>query len=316
MSNVLITGIAGFIGSSLARGVLAENGAVRGIDDLSSGNMENLVEIRRAVDFREASILDAEAMADACLGIDVIFHEAAIPSVPLSVEDPVGTNETNLCGTLAMLEAARKAGVKRVIYAASSAAYGESPELPKKETMLPAPISPYGVQKLAGEYYLSNYARLYGMETVSLRYFNIFGPRQDPTSPYSGVLSRFISQMLAEETPTIFGDGMTSRDFTFIDNAVSANLLAAKAHSRVSGKVFNVATGVPTTLRSAYDEIKEITGYAGHLNRKPEREGDIKHSVADISLATKELQYKVITEFREGLKETIVWYRQHAATAV
>ncbi len=316
MANVLITGIAGFIGSSLARGVLAENGTVRGIDDLSSGNMENLAEIRSAVDFREASILDAGAMTDACSGIDLIFHEAAIPSVPISVNDPVGTNETNLCGTLAVLEAARKTGVKRVIYAASSAAYGESPELPKKESMLPAPISPYGIQKLAGEYYLSNYARIYGVETVSLRYFNIFGPRQDPTSPYSGVLSRFISQMLAGEAPTIFGDGMTSRDFTFIDNAVSANFLAAKAHSRVSGKVFNVATGVSTALRSAYDEIRAITGYAGPLNWRPEREGDIKHSVADISLAAKELQYKVITEFRAGLEETIAWYRRHAAIHV
>ena len=310
MAKVLITGMSGFIGSSLARGLLAEGATVRGIDNMSSGKRENLDEIGSQVEFREADILDAEAMLDACQGIDYVFHQAAIPSVPLSVADPVGTNAANLTGTLNVLEAARKAGVKRLMYADSSAVYGESPELPKTETMLPAPISPYAVQKIAGEHYLASYFRVYGLETVSLRYFNIFGPRQDPTSQYSGVLARFISQMTKGETPTIFGDGSTSRDFTYIDNVVSANLTVAKTSAPVAGKVFNVATGQRTTLLEAYEEIKRITGYTGDINFLPEREGDIKHSLADISLAERTFGYKVVAGFREGLEKTIAYYLQ------
>jgi UDP-glucose 4-epimerase len=223
------------------------------------------------------------------------------------VADPIGTNGPNLDGTLLVLEAARQAGVKRVIYAASSAAYGDSPELPKTETMLPSPISAYAVQKLAGEHYLTSYTRMYGLETVSLRYFNIFGPRQDPTSQYSGVLARFISMMSNGETPTIFGDGSTSRDFVYIDNVVSANLLAAKASGNVSGRVFNIATGQRTTLLEAYETIKNIVGYKGSVEFKPERAGDIRHSLADISQAREWLNYKVIAGFREGLEKTIAW---------
>jgi UDP-glucose 4-epimerase len=196
------------------------------------------------------------------------------------------------------------------MYAASSAAYGDAPEMPKQETMLPAPISPYAVQKVAGEHYLASYARVYGLETVSLRYFNIFGPRQDPTSQYSGVLARFISQMAAGETPTIFGDGETSRDFTYIDNVVSANLLAAKAPKEVAGNVINVATGRAVTLKQAYEAIRKITGYKGKVQFAPEREGDIKHSVADISLAEKLLKYKVVADFEYGLEHTIAWYQK------
>jgi UDP-glucose 4-epimerase len=311
MSTALITGIAGFIGSSIARTLLAEGATVRGLDNLSTGNFSNIEEIRHKIDFRHADILDEHAVASACRGIDYVFHEAAIPSVPKSVADPIGTNGPNLTGTLNVLEAARKAGVKRVLYAASSAAYGDDPTLPKTETMLPAPLSPYAVQKLAGEHYLASYARVFGLETVALRYFNVFGPHQDPSSQYSGVLARFISLMLSGETPTIFGDGTTSRDFVYIDNVVSANLLAAKAPAaNVSGKVFNIATGRRTTLLEAYEEVKRITGYTGTIHHAPEREGDIKHSLADISLAQQAFNYKVIADLAFGLEQTIAWSRQ------
>ena len=310
MAKVLITGISGFIGSSLARALLAEGATVRGIDDLSTGKLANLDEIRSRIDFRQADILDRTAIEDACRDVDYVFHEAAIPSVPMSVADPVGTNGPNLNGTLAVLEAARHAGVKRLVYAASSAAYGDAPELPKTEAMLPCPISAYAVQKLAGEHYLASYTRMFGLETVSLRYFNIFGPRQDPTSQYSGVLARFIAQMSNGETPTIFGDGSTSRDFVYIDNVVSANLLAAKTSAPVAGRMFNIATGKRTTLLEAYEEIRRIVGYTGTVHFKPEREGDIKHSLADITLAWETFGYKVVADFRYGLERTIEWSRQ------
>ena len=314
MSTVLVTGIAGFIGSSIARALLSEGAHVRGVDNFSTGSMTNLEEIRSQIDLRIADVQDVDALRGACQGVDYVFHEAAIPSVPKSVDDPIGTNGPNLFGTLNVLEAARNAGVKRVLYAASSAAYGDSPELPKTEAMCPAPLSPYAVQKLAGEHYLASYSRVYGLETVSLRYFNIFGPRQDPSSQYSGVLARFISLMLASQTPTIYGDGQTSRDFTYIDNVVSANLLAAKAPAaKVSGKVFNVATGRRITLLDAFAEVKRITGFEGEVNHAPEREGDIKHSVADISLAQQAFDYKVVANLAYGLERTIAWARESVA---
>jgi UDP-glucose 4-epimerase len=316
MATALITGISGFIGSSIARALLAEGATVRGLDNLSTGNLANVEEIRSRIDFRHADVQDTHAVASACQGVDFVFHEAAIPSVPKSVDDPIGTNGPNLTGTLNVLEAARHAGVRRVLYAASSAAYGDDPTLPKTEAMLPGPISPYAVQKLAGEHYLSSYARVFGLETVALRYFNIFGPRQDPSSQYSGVLARFISLMLADQTPTIYGDGLTSRDFTYIDNVVSANLLAARAPAaNVSGKVFNVATGRRITLLEAYEQIKRITGYTGTINHAPEREGDIKHSVADISRAQQAFGYKVVADLAYGLEQTIAWCRQPVPTA-
>jgi UDP-glucose 4-epimerase len=314
MSTVLVTGIAGFIGSSIARALLSEGAHVRGMDNLSTGSLANIEEILSRIDFRNGDIQDAEAVREASEGVDYVFHEAAIPSVPKSVDDPIGTNGPNLTGTLNILEAARNAGVKRVLYAASSAAYGDSPELPKTETMCPGPVSPYAVQKLAGEHYLASYFRVYGLETVSLRYFNIFGPRQDPSSQYSGVLARFISLMLAGQTPTIYGDGLTSRDFTYIDNVVSANLLAAKAPAgKVAGRVFNVATGKRITLLDAFAEIKRITGYEGGVNHAPEREGDIKHSVADISLARQAFDYQVVADLAYGLEKTIAWARESVA---
>ncbi len=314
MATALITGVAGFIGSSIARALLAAGATVRGLDNLSTGNIANIESIQSQIDFRQADILDRDAVASACAGVDYVFHEAAIPSVFQSVDDPIGTNGPNLNGTLNVLEAARQAKVKRLLYAASSAAYGDDPALPKQESMLPAPISPYAVQKVAGEHYLASYARVFGLETVALRYFNVFGPRQDPSSQYSGVLARFISLMLAGQTPTVFGDGTTSRDFVFIDNVVSANLLAAKAPAaNVSGKVFNVATGRTTTLVQAYEEIKRITGYTGTLNFAPEREGDIRHSSADISRAQQGFDFKVVADLAYGLEMTIAWCKNPIA---
>ncbi len=309
MSRILITGIAGFIGSSIARAALEQGAEVVGLDDLSAGKLENIEPIRNCLDFRHASILDAAAIRHACRGVDYVFHEAAVASVPKSIEDPLGTNDINLNGTLQVLEASRAAGVKRVMFAASSAAYGNAPELPKRETMRPEPVSAYAVQKVAGEQYMASYTQTYGLETVSLRYFNIFGPRQDPSSQYSGVLARFIALMLRDENPTIFGDGLTSRDFCYIGNVVSANLLAAKAPSHVCGRVFNIATGKRTTLLEAYECIRRITGFAGHLTFQPERAGDVKHSLADISLSQSELGYEVVADLEYGLQRTIEWYR-------
>ncbi len=309
MAKILITGIAGFIGSSLAEAALEQGAEVVGIDDLSQGKLQNMERYGKRIDFRKASILEDGALRDASRGVDYVFHEAAVASVPRSVEDPLGTNDINLRGTLLVLEAARAAGVKRVMFAASSAAYGNGPESPKRETMLPEPVSPYAVQKVASEHYMASYTRTFGLETVSLRYFNIFGPRQDPSSQYSGVLARFISMMMRGETPTIFGDGQTSRDFTYIDNVVSANLLAAKAPSSVAGGVFNVATGRRTTLLEAYECIKRITGYTGDVNFQPERAGDVKHSLADISRSQQMLGYEVNAGLDYGLDQTIRWYR-------
>jgi UDP-glucose 4-epimerase len=309
VAKILITGIAGFIGSSLAAAALEQGAEVVGIDNLSQGKLENIEPFRKRIDFREACILNDGALRDASRGVDFVFHEAAVASVPRSVEDPLGTNDINLRGTLLVLEAARAAGVKRVMFAASSAAYGNGAESPKRESMLPEPVSPYAVQKVASEHYMASYTRTFGLETVALRYFNIFGPRQDPSSQYSGVLARFISMMIRGETPTIFGDGQTSRDFTYIDNVVSANLLAAKAPASVAGGVYNVATGQRTTLLEAYECIKRITGYTGDVDFQPERTGDVKHSLADISRSQHALDYQVIAGLDYGLDKTIEWYR-------
>lgn len=311
MATYLITGIAGFIGSALARAVLAQGDQVRGVDNFATGRPENLQGIRDLIDFHQIDILDLHAMQQACRGVDYVLHEAAIPSVPKSIFDPLGNNGTNVDGTVNVLVAARDAAVRRVIFAASSAAYGDSPIVPKREEMVPDPISPYAAAKLAGEYYMSSFYRCYGLETVSLRYFNIFGPRQDPGSPYSGVLAKFITQMLLQEQPTIFGDGETSRDFTYVDDAVRANLLACQAPAaRVVGRVFNVATGRSKTLNETFRILKKITGYDGEPKYDAERAGDVKHSVADISQARKYLGYKPRFDFERGLKITVGWYEQ------
>jgi UDP-N-acetylglucosamine/UDP-N-acetyl-alpha-D-glucosaminouronate 4-epimerase len=315
MSKYLITGIAGFIGSALARAVLEAGGEVRGLDNLSTGKRENLAEIAQWVDFRQGDLLDVRAVNEACQGVDYVFHEAAIPSVPRSVLDPVANNQANVDGTLNVLVAARDAKVKRVIYAASSSAYGDTPTLPKHEGMLPSPISPYAVAKLAGEHYMASFFRCYGLETVSLRYFNIFGPRQDPSSPYSGVLAKFIVQMLKGEQPTIFGDGTQSRDFTYVDNAVQANLLASKAPAHeVAGRVFNVATARRVDLKETFQTLKKIIGYKGDVGYGPERGGDVKHSLAELSLAEKHLGYRPVVDFEEGLRRTVDWYRSQNGT--
>jgi UDP-glucose 4-epimerase len=310
MARYLITGIAGFIGSSLARAVLAKGDAVRGIDNLSTGKRENIAEIVNRIDFREADVLELDAVHAACRDVDYVFHEAAIPSVPKSVIDPLASNRANVDATVNVLVAARDAKVKRVVYAASSSAYGDTPTLPKHEEMKPNPISPYAVAKLASEYYMSSFYRCYGLETVCLRYFNIFGPRQDPGSPYSGVLAKFIPQMLKGEQPTINGDGEQSRDFTFIENVVDANLLACnRPASEVAGKVFNVATGRRIDLNATFQLLKELTGYSGQVKHAAERAGDVKHSLADLSLAEKHLGYKPRVHFEEGLRKTVDWYR-------
>ena len=310
MAKFLVTGAAGFIGSSLVRALLDTGAQVRGVDNFATGRRENLAEVLGKIDFREADILDLKAMHNACDGIDYVLHQAAIPSVPKSLLDPLGSNRANVDGTVNVLVAARDAKVKRVIYAASSSAYGDTPTLPKYEAMPPNPISPYAVAKLASELYMLSFYRCYGLETVCLRYFNIFGPRQDPTSPYSGVLAKFSMQMLRGEQPTIFGDGETSRDFTYIDNAVSANLLACSAPAaECAGRVFNCATGRRITLNQTFEALKELTGYKGTVNYGPERGGDIKHSLADISQAEKYLGYKVLVNFEDGLLRTVEWYK-------
>jgi len=310
MARYLITGIGGFIGSSLARALLSRGEQVRGVDNFSTGKRENLAEIQNRLDLREADILDLDAMHQACAGVEYVLHHAAIPSVPKSVLDPLGSNRANVDGTVNVLVAARDAKVKRVVYAASSSAYGDTPTLPKHEAMKPDPISPYAVAKLASEQYMMSFYRCYGLETVSLRYFNVFGPRQDPSSPYSGVLAKFITLMLRGEQPTIFGDGEQSRDFTYIDNAVGATLLACAAPAaQAAGQVFNAATGRRTTLNETFNLLQRLTGYSGPPRYAPERKGDIKHSLADISRAEAALAYKPAVDFEEGLRRTVEWYR-------
>jgi nucleoside-diphosphate-sugar epimerase len=310
MALYLITGIGGFIGSSLARALLSRGEQVRGVDNFATGRRENLADILNRIDFREADILDLDAMKQACAGVDYVLHQAAIPSVPKSVLDPLASNRANVDGTVSVLVAARDAKVKRVVYAASSSAYGDTPTLPKHEGMTPNPISPYAVAKLASEHYTISFYRCYGLETVALRYFNIFGPRQDPSSPYSGVLAKFITLMLRGERPTIFGDGEQSRDFTYIDNAVEANLLACQAPaSEAAGKVFNVATGRRITLNETVKMLQGLTSYSGETIYGPERGGDIKHSLADISKAEAHLRYRPKVNFEEGLRRTVDWYR-------
>jgi UDP-glucose 4-epimerase len=310
MALYLITGIGGFIGSSLARALLSRGDQVRGVDNFATGRRENLAEILARIDFREADILDLSAMKKACAGVDYVLHQAAIPSVPKSVLDPLASNQANVDGTVSVLVAARDAKVKRVIYAASSSVYGDTPTLPKHEGMIPNPISPYAVAKLASEHYMTSFYRCYGLETVSLRYFNVFGPRQDPSSPYSGVLAKFITQMLRGERPTMFGDGEQSRDFTYIDNAVEGNLLACQVPAALAaGQVFNVATGRRITLNETFRALQKLTGYSGEPEYGPERGGDIKHSLADISKAQANLGYTPKISFEEGLRRTVDWYR-------
>src|SRR5678815_812894 len=305
----LVTGGAGFIGSHMASALTASGARVRVLDDLSTGHRENLEEIGGDIDFIQGSVADEDLLNKALEGVELIFHEAAIPSVPRSVEAPRQTHVASVDGTFSLLAAARDHKVRRVVYAASSSAYGDQPTLPKSEQMLPQPLSPYAVAKLVGEYYCQVFTRVYGLETVSLRYFNVFGPRQDPGSQYSGVVSRFISALFADERPVIYGDGEQSRDFTYIENVVGANLNAASAAGAV-GKVINVANGARVTLNELLAELKELTGKQDVTAEYREaRVGDVRHSLADITLAQKFLGYESKVGLREGLQRTIDWWK-------
>ncbi len=315
METYLVTGAAGFIGRSIAAELLSRGKKVRGIDNFVTGKHENLLGLE-AMDFIEADINDAAAVARACRGVECIFHEAAIPSVPRSIEDPVTSNRAGVSGTVQLLVAAKNAMVRRVVYAGSSSVYGNTPTLPKSEHMQASPISPYAVAKLAGELYMQSFTRVYGLETVTLRYFNVFGPWQDPTSQYSGILAIFTMKMLAGETPTIYGDGEQSRDFTFIENVVHANLLASEAPAeRASGKVFNVATSNRITLNHAVEILRGATGYRGDVRYAAERSGDVKHSLADISRAKECFGYEPLVDFRKGIERTVAWYQAVAEAA-
>jgi UDP-glucose 4-epimerase len=313
METYLVTGVAGFIGRSLAAALIARGKRVRGIDNFATGKRENLRGLE-AMELIEADLNDERAVTDVCAGVDCIFHEAAIPSVPRSIKDPIASNHANVSGTLRLLVAAKDAKVRRVIYAGSSSAYGNTPTLPKREDMTPNPISPYAVSKLTGELYMRSFFQVYGLETVTIRYFNVFGPHQDPTSQYSGVLAKFTMQMLAGETPTILGDGEQSRDFTYIDNVVHANLLAAEAPGeRVAGRTFNVATGNRITLNTTVELLRKLTGYQGPVEYWAERSGDVKHSLADITQARERLGYQPLVQFPEGLQRTVAWYKSTMA---
>jgi UDP-N-acetylglucosamine/UDP-N-acetyl-alpha-D-glucosaminouronate 4-epimerase len=306
----LVTGGAGFIGSHIASALVASGARVRIIDDLSTGYRENLDEIGGDVDFVHASLADEQPLKKTLEDVELVFHEAAIPSVPRSVEDPRQTHIASVDSTFALLLASREKKVKRLVYAASSSAYGDQPTLPKTETMLPEPLSPYAVAKLVGEHYCQVFTRVYGLETISLRYFNVFGPRQDPSSQYSGVISRFISALLSKETPVIYGDGEQSRDFTYIDNVVEANLKAAEGNKGI-GQVINIANGERISLNQLLDELKDLTGNPEvTADYRDPRAGDVKHSLADITRARDLLGFEPQVDLREGLAHTIDWWKK------
>jgi nucleoside-diphosphate-sugar epimerase len=305
--KVLVTGGAGFIGGHLARALLARGDTVRILDDLSSGKRANLEGIEGEAEVIVGSILDGQALDRALAGIEVVFHQAAIPSVPRSLAAPVPSHQANATGTLLVLEAARKHGVRRVVYAGSSSAYGDTPTLPKVETMPASPLSPYAVSKLAGEQYCRVYARTFVLETVVLRYFNVFGPRQDPTSQYAAVIPRFVTAALAGAQPIIYGDGTQARDFCFIDNVVEANLRAAEVGA-ASGGVFNIACGEMTDLNQVVRLLGEALGRRLEPRYEPARAGDVKSSLADITQARAVLGYTAAVPFREGLARTLAWF--------
>jgi UDP-glucose 4-epimerase len=303
----LVTGGAGFIGSNIAEKIVANGGNVRVIDNFLTGKHENMQSFIDKINFVEGDIRDLDTVTKAVQDVDYVIHQAALPSVPKSVELPIESNEHNINGTLNVLYAAKESGVKRVVYAASSSAYGDQPQSPKVETMRPMPMSPYAVNKLTGEYYCAAFEKVYGLETVALRYFNVFGPRQDPTSFYSAVIPKFISALLKNEAPTIFGDGEQSRDFTYIDNVVSANLLACKAKG-AGGQVCNVACGESYTLNGLLSNLQEIMGTTIDPVYDKPRIGDVKDSLADINKAKSILGYKVLVDFKAGLKKTVDWF--------
>lgn len=305
----LVTGGAGFVGSHIASALVTSGARVRIIDDLSTGYSENITEIGGDIDFIKGSLANEQLLNKAMEDVELVFHEAAIPSVPRSVENPRQTHVASVDATFSLLLAARDKKVRRVVYAASSSVYGDQPTLPKSEDMLPNPLSPYAVAKLVGEYYCQVFTRVYKLETVSLRYFNVFGPRQDPSSQYSGVISRFIAALLSGQTPVIYGDGEQSRDFTYVDNVVQANLKAAQTSKGV-GSVINIANGQRITLNQLLHELKDLTGTASvNAVYEDSRPGDVLHSLADISRARELLEFEPKIGLREGLRRTMDWWK-------
>jgi nucleoside-diphosphate-sugar epimerase len=311
MAVYVVTGGGGFIGSHIVENLVRQrNTVVKVIDDFSTGKRENVEAFKNDVEIIEADIADTKNLAQCLKGADYVIHQAAIPSVPKSILDPLKSHNANVNGTLNLLLACRDAGVKRVVYASSSSLYGDSPTLPKREGMMPDPLSPYGAQKLFAEMYCEVFTKAYGLETVSLRYFNVFGPRQDSTSQYSGVLALFIPAVLQGRRPTIYGDGLQSRDFTYVQNVVEANLLACKVPG-VGGQVFNVACGDRITVNSMLHQINKIVGVDISPVYAEPRSGDIKHSQADITRAREHLGYEPKVSFEEGLRATVEWYRKN-----
>jgi UDP-glucose 4-epimerase len=310
MRTFLVTGGAGFIGSHIAEALVARGDRVRVLDNLCTGHLSNLKHLEKQIEFIEGDLVQASTVAAAVRGVDCVFHEAALASVPRSVERPLDTNAACVTGTLTVLDEARKAGVRRLVYAASSSAYGDQPTSSKRETDLPAPISPYGAAKLAGEAYCQAFTATYGFETVCMRYFNVFGPRQDPHSQYSAVIPLFITAMLAGRQPTIYGDGHQSRDFTYVSNAVHGNLLAADAEAkRVAGRTLNVANGRSTSLLELIAILNTLLGTQIQPLHAPPRVGDVRESLADITQARERLAYEPPVGFEEGLRLSIDYYR-------
>jgi nucleoside-diphosphate-sugar epimerase len=310
----VVTGGAGFIGSNTVDELVRRGESVVVLDDLSAGKEDNLAEVRNKISFIKGSINDLEAVRRAMHEADYVLHLAARTSVPRSIKDPLETNRINIEGTLNVLVAARDAKVKRVVLAASSSAYGETPTLPKLETMQPQPISPYGISKYVGELYAQVFGKVYGLQNVCLRYFNVFGPRQDPASPYSGVLAKFCTAFLEKTDPVVFGDGEQTRDFTYIDNVVQANLLACEAPA-ASGKVINIGTGARISLNQTLQLLREISGNELPAKYEPPRDGDIRDSQADITLGREVLKYDPTVDFPEGLRRTFAWYQESEAKA-
>jgi UDP-glucose 4-epimerase len=311
MTTFLVTGGAGFIGSALVRGLIAAGAdRVTVVDNLNSGFKSNLDDVSGPVDFRFLDIRDYDALRPAMDGVGVVFHEAAIPSVPRSIHDPIPSHDVNINGTFNVLRAAKEAGVRRVLYAASSSAYGDTAVLPKVETMQANPKSPYAAQKLMGEYYMSVWTSCFGLDTVSLRYFNVYGPRQDPSSPYSGVLSLFMKAIIERRAPTIFGNGEQSRDFTYVEDVVALNIKAAQAPASVAGRVYNGGNGGRITLNQAWDLLQKIEGVRIPANYGPPREGDVRDSQADTVAAVRDLGHDPRFTFEQGMRATLDWYRK------
>ena len=310
MEKFLVTGGAGFIGSNICKKLISEGCFVRVVDNLLTGKKSNLADIIDKIEFIEADMGDENIARTTMKDIDVVLHEGALPSVPRSVDDPATSHKHCVDATFTLLLAARDVGVKRFVYAASSSAYGDTPTLPKVETMPTAPLSPYAVGKLVGEYYCSVFTRVFGLETISLRYFNVFGPNQDPKSQYAAAIPAFVTSILKNQPPTIYGDGEQSRDFTYIDNVVEANLLAARA-SKTNGEVINIACGQAVTVNEIIDMINNSIGKCVKPIYTDPRPGDVKHSLADITAATNLIGYKPAVSFEQGLQKAIDWYREN-----